>query len=780
MLEGAFDVGLPGMFWVSLTVFFLCFSLRLLGTVVVAYGPRRMGLVRPKWVTRIRQPKAGWRGYIWWVLLGMPIIVLCLFVSAKGTLPGVREGWVTHAPLNPPQAAEVVDSTLHWGRVTWLGVAAALGLVAALVVFVFLLWLHRRGVEHSAEAQAGDMSLYADPMIPKWLARLFARAAEAKPWPWLNWLPVKLGSLITWLFGRQGYYHPGTRRLRSGHRLSILMAVALLILYWVIYALPVLPPPWTIAVPVLVYLTMLVLVVVWWLHAIAFALDRYRIPVALPLLVIILFSQFAPWTQYRFTSINDGRKLDPVAEEAAVATAVELLSEDPSGCPVVVAAEGGGIHSGAWATHVLRLLEKNYRAEGFTTGPEVSFSKHIVCVSGVSGGSYGLMYWVDSYGRNGGPASLDYDEGVTWRLTEDRAMRSSLAASIRGLVYHDVWQTFMPIPIWQPGQDRGSLMEREWVKPPRDMEYPQPLVERTMKDWRRDAKAGLRPAVLFNSMNADNGQPVVFGSTSLGRKEDKPYWEYRRQRPGEDVPVVAAVRCSASFPFVCPAASPSSDRLGSMHLVDGGYFDNYGMASLNRWLGWAADTWERAAKSKTPAPSIPKRLLVVQVRASSQSLFPQILEPSWSGKGRTGFLYQAEAPILGLVNMRGAAQTWHNDQEYDNLVRRLEALNIKVRTAVFRYPNMANPLSWHLTKSQKQAIQNVTFEPPKGDVRNQRDRTVAPTAAGEQELWDNWTRHVAQWSLHEAWRQVVEHFKSVPNRSQATPGADAKGNSNTP
>jgi hypothetical protein len=496
--------------------------------------------------------------------------------------------------------------------------------------------------------------------------------------------------------------------------------------------------------------------------------------VAILLFVLIALSSFMPWTQYRFRAHSDGSKLDAETENKETVAAVDLLARDPSGCPVIVAAEGGGIHSGAWATHVLRLLENDYRENRSALTPESgdSFSKHIVCVSGVSGGSYGLMYWVDSYGRTGGPADPGYDPAITQRLTEDRAMRSSLAAAVRGLVYHDLWQTLLPFIPWQAGLDRGSLMEREWIKPPVDLAYPDPLKTRTMRDWRKDTKEGLRPAVLFNSMNADNGQPVVFASTVLGPLGRKPYWEYRRQRPGEDVPVVTAVRCSASFPLVCPAASPSTDRLGSMHLVDGGYFDNYGMASLNRWLASAVEIYEKekeeqdaakkAGTEKALAHPPPKCLLVVQVRASSESLFPQILLPEWKGKGHTGTLYQATAPVTGLINMRGAAQTWHNDQEYEGVVKRLAALGITVRTATFRFPGMENPLSWHLTEGQQEAIRKVTFAAPEGNPPNQQDLTTAPKDDAGMKQWLDWTRHAAQWALRTSWQQVFEHFGGKP------------------
>jgi hypothetical protein len=743
MLEGAFDVTPRGMVWVSLAVFFLCFSLKLLGTIVVAYGPRRMGLKRTKWVCSIRKP-AGWSSYAPWILLGLPMILLCLNVSA--TTDGL------FAP----------GSQIDWNKLSKLVAAAGLGLVGALVLFLAILLLHRTGIQDAGPAKD---NLYSDPTSPKWLARKFKHAESTTPWPWLVWIPLLIGSVTTWLFGRQGYYNKQTGRLKSGHRLSIIMALALILLYWGMFILPHFDTP----VPVLVYLTILVLLAVWLLNALAFALDRYRIPVVLPVVAIILVSHFTHSSVYSFRSTTVPPPTADHPANSQVSEAADLLSrDDVDGCPVIVAAEGGGIHSGAWATQVLGLLEQNCRAEGLG-----SFSKRVVCVSGVSGGSYGLMYWVNSYGLEGGPNMDSYNPKTTAAITREMAMRSSLTAVIKGLVYHDIWQSFGPLSLWASGSDRGSVMEEVWAKSAKGYPETDNLAYATLGKWRTDTIAKKRPAILFNSMNADTGQPVVFTTTSLGSRTDRTNWEYCCQRPNDEVNIATAARCSSSFPYVCPAATPSSDRLCSMHLVDGGYFDNYGMATLNRWLKLAVETYEREAQLPgNPVHPLPKRLLVVQIRGSNASLFPQTLNPEWREKKNAAFLYQAQAPLLGLINMRQAAQTWHNDQEYELLVRRLKDLGIDVTTAVFRFPSSSNPLSWHLTSNQQQAIRSVNFAAVDAKVPSQLDRVHEPKSPDEWREWRNWTRQVSQLSLQQSWEAVAKHFSQ--NQLAPTAKKDSK------
>ena len=51
------------------------------------------------------------------------------------------------------------------------------------------------------------------------------------------------------------------------------------------------------------------------------------------------------------------------------------------------------------------------------------------------------------------------------------------------------------------------------------------------------------------------------------------------------MPVTTAVRLSSGFPYVAPAARADADDAKGhyTHVVDGGYFDNYGVGTLSAW-----------------------------------------------------------------------------------------------------------------------------------------------------------------------------------------------------
>ena len=61
-----------------------------------------------------------------------------------------------------------------------------------------------------------------------------------------------------------------------------------------------------------------------------------------------------------------------------------------------------------------------------------------------------------------------------------------------------------------------------------------------------------------------------------------------------------------------------------------------------------------------------------------------------------GWFFQALAPVLALVAVRGAAQVAHNNIELD-LLQEKWAGSIPIQSVTFEFPDQQAPLSWHLT-----------------------------------------------------------------------------------
>lgn len=168
-----------------------------------------------------------------------------------------------------------------------------------------------------------------------------------------------------------------------------------------------------------------------------------------------------------------------------------------------------------------------------------------------------------------------------------------------------------------------------------------------------------------------------------------------------------AVRMSASFPYVSPNARPADTR-SLYHLADGGYYDNYGMTSLNAWVREAA-----------PAG---RKLLLIRIVA-----FPA--DSSLPGRSENWF-YQLVSPPLTVYNARGQGQILRDQAEFSafrseiKFSAHVDYDDVEFRfnpsdTACTRTPNgeqIVPPLSWHLSPNEKSCIQTAWAEKPVQDA----------------------------------------------------------------
>jgi hypothetical protein len=202
----------------------------------------------------------------------------------------------------------------------------------------------------------------------------------------------------------------------------------------------------------------------------------------------------------------------------------------------------------------------------------------------------------------------------------------------------------------------------------------------------------------MNATLAETGERLLLATTRLGAPKS----------PGEarvdgrdlhtingqelDVGVVTAARLSASFPYVTPA-SRADARGHQPHVVDGGYYDNYGMATLVEWLDEAL----------TGAAGRIKKVLVLQIHGAPVNT----ATPEQRHSKSRGWFYQAIAPLTTLAAVRSAGQVAHNDVELRFLQQQWRAAGIDVETVTFEFHNENAPLSWHLTRQEIDAIRTA-------------------------------------------------------------------------
>jgi hypothetical protein len=441
-------------------------------------------------------------------------------------------------------------------------------------------------------------------------------------------------------------------------------------------------------VPTLADLLVFLMIICWGLSAITFILDRFRIPLLLPFLLAAFVSAHVHATDHYFYMFKATSSPD-------LSPAQVIRAGKPGSAVVIVAASGGGIKAAAWTTRVLTGLEEN--------NPR-TFGDSVRLISAVSGGSVGAMYFVSEYDANGAglPSNAnDLEKAVA------RAEASSLDDIAWGLVYPDFLRVFVPA---FKHLDRGRALEAALTRelPNRGHHLSSPL-----SDWRQGVLKGWRPAVVFNATVVESGERFLLGTTDLSPAQGRSSLRDPQfpQFAGRDISLVTAARLSATFPYVSPAARP--DIPGTqIHAVDGGYTDNYGMATLLAWLDEALR-----------APGNPvRRVLIIEIRASPPAVEPPHL--SWRG-----WPFQAYAPISAMLNVRDTGQLPRNEEELAILRRFAASCNIAIEDSVFEYPPEDAPLSWHLSPNDKKDIETIWTSP---DTEKHKQEVRAFLAAAPQ------------------------------------------------
>jgi hypothetical protein len=204
-----------------------------------------------------------------------------------------------------------------------------------------------------------------------------------------------------------------------------------------------------------------------------------------------------------------------------------------------------------------------------------------------------------------------------------------------------------------------------------------------------------------NKAGGDLKAPPDPSKADKGQKKER---TCSQDRNGYDIDVWTAARLSATFSYVSPAAraacfdkeksrsSPAENSPGQLHLIDGGYHDNYGVASALDWLSAALE-----AQGK-PLPF--SRIALVEIRAK-----PDIPAETAQNEWSSTWL----GPFWGLFNSWGYAQMSSNDTAVNQLIagfkKRLASASKGVEFESFVFvPKDSGPLSWHLSEEQKEEI----------------------------------------------------------------------------
>jgi hypothetical protein len=508
--------------------------------------------------------------------------------------------------------------------------------------------------------------------------------------------------------------------------------------------------PW--GVPAIVYIPILASVLCWGLSAMSFFLDSYRIPLLVPIVFGLIIMSFFINKGHDFQTFQTSEavtqnistpsitaettKRDMPSPQDVIAAGKEnekQLSQPQQDYIIVVAADGGGIQAAAWTAQVLSGLEKACREE---------FKDFYACagkirlISSVSGGSIGAMYFVNAF--NAADKGLPLDSRELDSIVE-RAESSSLKNVAWGLAYPDFLNNILPVfPT-----DRGQELERTWAdnnyiktveQNSEQIKAAKQSLKEPLSKWKEGVRAGWRPAVIFNSTIAETGERFLISTSDIDERNPSHNQQnadtsqdcrrivdenFKRAETGSrnfyelfpcnDIPIMTAARLSASFPYVTPAARSTIQgeyrNYNKAHIVDGGYYDNYGIVSLSEWL-----------KQLLSHENRPKKILVVQIRCNDTG-YDSVKNPT------DGWLYQFLAPLNTLYNVRVSGQRSRGDLEFSDLQNYWATQKVDIKSVVFNFAlerqlereqnqetrteEYEPPLSWHLTPAEKIKIKQA-------------------------------------------------------------------------
>jgi hypothetical protein len=432
----------------------------------------------------------------------------------------------------------------------------------------------------------------------------------------MRWLQRQLSRLAAWLRLEYVLDPAAGRLLYPAHFFAITVAALLVVLY-VAFALLFRPEGGLRAAPV-VHLWMSLLLFIWFFGGLEFHLARLRVSPLVVVLVVILLGYGVFSIDHRYCVARTGSAGGPGCDRepsplggAASLSPVDVASTAETNL-VVIASAGGGISAAVWTTLGLeRLIEERAQA------PHADLRREIRLLSTISGGSVGAAYLIDGLVRK--PAT-------PLAAIRQKSAASSLDAVAYGLAYRDLPGLLTGgLSTFAPGRDRAELLERAWIRTAegsingvsvRRGAYTLPP---TLMSLRSSIRSGALPGFIFGTTVMESGRrimitPIDFDprpgsagatppagvvSATADAARPKPraltLSEYLPDGP-HDVDLWTAARLSATFSFVSPAARSSlADGEASrkadagrrplwQHLIDGGYYDNFGVTSALDWL----------------------------------------------------------------------------------------------------------------------------------------------------------------------------------------------------
>ncbi|MGX1322056.1 hypothetical protein AB7M17_005509 [Bradyrhizobium sp. USDA 377] len=407
---------------------------------------------------------------------------------------------------------------------------------------------------------------------------------------WMEWITIAVIAIVAWFaWPKQAIGWPGLV-------LGVLWVVLALVVYARSVQLPQQIGSLATALSHIAFITASAAALIYIARRWTFAGRRPDIAIVLVLIAVVWWSLS-----------NERIGQEKLASQPAATSAVKQAS-DTKRSAYAIHADGGGLRAALFTATILSL------ADDITCG---RFGTHVFAASGVSGGALGIATW-----------AMLRQELVSAQESEASAWSECKTADIPALVKQAPLQPpgkWFNVPLPLTNLVYGTLVRDHLAGPLAAMLTPEQPFSRNahrgqalVDSWQASAlrtireklpnrsspegytinlgqlDAGLkaRPKLIFTATDADSGNRVVMSNIGW-----KPYAAFKNMQIG-----VAALN-SARFPIISPPGVIHTPK-GGMRVVDGGFYDNSGAASLREIL--------LAASAHKSAP-MPKQLRTLRI-----------------------------------------------------------------------------------------------------------------------------------------------------------------------
>jgi hypothetical protein len=311
-----------------------------------------------------------------------------------------------------------------------------------------------------------------------------------------------------------------------------------------------------------------------------YATRPYRIPIVL--VGIGAFVIFSLWNDNHAVRTIEGstavRERPTVAEAYATWSDRHPDRQDPL---ILIASAGGASRAAYWTGTVLRAFDD--RTEG-------TFFDHVFAISSVSGGTLGAVGYVAwlsernpdaEKGKNGADQRRHFVQGFFGS--------DYLGPSLAGLLYPDLLQRFVPVPI--PLVDRARSLEEAFemgwdgsmtcatancgARPGR---FSQEYISLWTNSLRKNADGRWVPIVLANGTHVETGKRIITAPVKVDSEVFEDAYDFYSLNPA--VRASTAVLNSARFTLVSPPGRMRINGRTTGKIIDGGYFENGALETL--------------------------------------------------------------------------------------------------------------------------------------------------------------------------------------------------------